>query len=62
MVITGITDSQRTGTIYAMVKTSQFGTGRICAFGRLASGNVPPLRTFTDRATGFARAAGIAIT
>jgi hypothetical protein len=62
MVITGIADSQRTGTIYAMAKTSQFGTGRICAFARLASGNVAPLRTFTDRATGFANAEGIAIT
>ena len=62
MVITGIADSQKTGTIYAMVKTSQFGTGRIFAFARLANGNAAPLRTFTDRATGFAGAAGIAIT
>jgi hypothetical protein len=62
MVITGIADSQLNGTIYAMVKTSQFGTGRINAYGRFANGNVAPLRSFTDRGSGFANAAGIAIT
>ena len=62
MFITGIADSQVNGTIYAMVKTSQFGTGRITAYGRLADGNVAPLRSFTDGGSGFADAAGIAIT
>jgi hypothetical protein len=62
MVITGIADSQLNGTIYAMVKTSQFGTGRINAYGRLAHGNVAPLRSFSDSGSGFANAAGIAIT
>ncbi len=61
MVITGIADSQLSGTIYAMVKTSQFGTGRIYAYGRLADGNATPLRSFTDRGSGFANALGIAI-
>jgi hypothetical protein len=61
MAITGIAESQLNGTIYAMVKTSQFGTGRIYAYGRLADGNVAPLRSFTDPGSGFANAAGIAI-
>jgi hypothetical protein len=61
MVITGIADSQVNGTIFAMVKTSQFGTGRIYAYGRLADGNATPLRSFTDRGSGFANALGIAI-
>jgi hypothetical protein len=61
-VITGITVSQLDGTIYAMVKTSQFGTGVIDAYGQTASGNVPPLRSFTDSQSGFADAAGLAIT
>jgi hypothetical protein len=61
-VITGITGSQVDGTIYAMVKTSQFGTGQINAYGRLATGNAAPLRTFTDATSGFADAAAIAIT
>ena len=62
MVITGIADSQLDGTIYAMVKTSQFGTGQINVYGRLANGNAAPLRSFTDSASGFANAAGITTT
>jgi len=62
MVITGIADSQLNGTIYAMVKTSQLGTGHINAYDRFADGNAAPLRSFTDGASGFANAAGIAIT
>jgi hypothetical protein len=61
-VITGITVSQLDGTIYAMVKASQFGAGVINAYGQTAGGNVPPLRSFTDRQSGFADAAGMTIT
>lgn len=60
-VITGITDSQTDGTIYAMVKTSQFGAGRVNAYARLAQGNVAPLTSFTDASSAFADAAGIAV-
>jgi hypothetical protein len=64
MFITGIADSQLDGTIYAMAGTSEFGggTGRVNAYGRLASGNAAPLRSFTDSGSGFAAAEGIAIT
>ena len=62
MFITGIAGSQVDGTIYAMVQTSQFGgTGRISAYGRLANGNVAPLRSFTDSGSLFDNAEGIAI-
>ena len=62
-VVTGIADSQVDGSIYAMVKSTQFGgSGAIKVFDRLASGNVAPLRSFTDATTGFADAQGIAIT
>lgn len=65
MFITGIAGSQVDGTIYAMVQTARFagsgGTGRINAYGRLANGNVAPLRSFTDSGSLFANAEGIAI-
>jgi len=61
-VITGITDSQTDGTIYAMVKTSQFGAGHVNAYARLAQGNAAPLTSFTDLSSAFADAAGIAVT
>lgn len=60
-VITGIGDSQHDGTIYAMVKDAQWATGRIEAFAESANGDVKPLRTFVDNATGFADAQGIAV-
>ena len=61
-VITGIADSQITGNIYVMVKPSQFsGPAHIAEFGRYANNNTAPIRTFTDRSTGFADAAGIAL-
>lgn len=68
LAITGIAVSQCDGTIYAMAKSSStlddplLNTGRIYAFARWASGNVQPLRSFTDATTGFADSAGIAIT
>ena len=61
-VITGIADSQITGDIYAMVKDAQFGgAGQINVYGRLDNGDVSPRRSFTDPASQFAAAAGIAI-
>ena len=65
--ITGIAVSPCDGTVYAMVKSNgifgpMLSTGRIEAFARWANGNSPPLRSFTDGATGFADATGIAIT
>jgi hypothetical protein len=60
-VITGIADSQRDGTIYVMVKSSQFGQGKISAYDRTASGDAAPMWSFTDRKSGFADGAGIAI-
>jgi hypothetical protein len=61
-VITGIAVSPVTGDIYAMVKPSQYsGPARIEVFGKLAHGNVSPIRSFTDRATQFGDAEGIAI-
>lgn len=60
-VITGIACSQVNGTIYAMVKTSQFGRGRVDAYRRLAAGDSRPLSSFTDRRSGFADAAALAV-
>ena len=44
-----------------MVKTSQFGEGKISAYGRTATGDAAPMWSFTDRKSGFVDAAGIAI-
>jgi hypothetical protein len=60
-VITGIAVSRLDGAIYVMVKSSQFGAGRVVVFGRDASGDIRPLRSFTDRRSGFVNAAGLAI-
>lgn len=60
-VITGLAVSQSDGTIYAMVKSSQFAAGHINAYAQLAQGDAAPLRSFTDAGSGFADAAGIAI-
>ncbi len=60
-VITGIAVSRTDGTIYAMVKSSPFGTGHVNAYARLAQGNVAPLRSFTDSVSAFADAEGIAV-
>jgi len=60
-VITGIAASPADGTIYAMVKTSQFGTGHVNAYARFAAGNVAPLTSFTDASSAFVDAAGIAV-
>ena len=61
-VITGIADSQVTGDIYVMVKASQFsGLAVVSVFGRLDSGNVRPLRSFTDVSSDFQDAEGIAV-
>lgn len=61
-LLTGIAVSPSNGTIYAMAKNSQFGTGRINAYGRAATGNVAPLRSFTNSSSSFRNAEGIAVT
>ncbi len=62
-VITGIADSQVDGNIYVMAKADEFdGPGTVLVFDRLANGNVAPRRSFTDAATGFRSAMGIALT
>lgn len=61
-VITGIAGSQVDGTIYVLTKAAPFSSpGSILAFDRLASGNTPPRRTFTDSGTGLADGLGIAV-
>lgn len=60
-VITGLAVSRSTGTIYAMVKSSQFGAGQVNAYASLAQGNAAPLHSFTDAGSAFTDAAGIAI-
>ncbi|HLX52269.1 MAG TPA: hypothetical protein VKS82_28405 [Streptosporangiaceae bacterium] len=60
--LTGIAVSPSNGTIYAMAKNSEFGPGRIDAYGRTATGNAAPLRSFTDSSSGFKNAEGIAVT
>jgi hypothetical protein len=62
--ITGVTSSQCDGTIYTMVHTSTsgFGPARIYAFGRSATGNAAPLRSFTDRHSHFRNARGLTVT
>jgi hypothetical protein len=60
-VVTGVAVSQSSGDIFAMVKAAQFGgPAAVEVFGRQANGNEAPLRTFTDRSTGFKEAEGIA--
>lgn len=61
--ITGITVSGCNGFIYAMAHTSSYGFGpaRVYVYARLAHGNVRPLRSFTDRHTGFDDAQGLVI-
>jgi hypothetical protein len=61
-VITGIAVSPGTGEVYVLVKSAEFGgAGHIEVFSGEASGNVAPLRTFTDAENAFAQAMGIAI-
>ncbi|MET8162295.1 hypothetical protein ABZT47_38555 [Sphaerisporangium sp. NPDC005289] len=61
-VITGIVGSQVDGTIYVLTKAAAFdGPGSILAFDRLADGNTPPRRTFTDGGTGLRDGMGIAV-
>jgi LPXTG-motif cell wall-anchored protein len=61
-VVTGLAVSPTSGDVYAMVKPSLFaGPAHMAVFSRNATGNVAPVRTFTDTASGFANAMGIAI-
>jgi DNA-binding beta-propeller fold protein YncE len=59
--VTGIAVSPSTGEIYVMVKRGQFGPGEIDVFARGANGDVAPERTFSDAASSFTDAQGIAI-
>ncbi|MEW9531799.1 hypothetical protein [Microbispora sp. NPDC049125] len=61
-VITGISGSQVDGTVYVLTKAAPFDSpGSILAFDRLADGNTPPRRTFTDGGTGLRDGLGIAV-
>jgi hypothetical protein len=61
-VITGIAVSQLTGDIYSMVKASQFaGPAQVEVFDPSANGNATPVRSFTDAASEFPNAQGIAL-
>lgn len=60
-VITGIAVGPVSGTIYAMVKSSQLGAGHIDAYPEYAQGNTPPSRSFTDVSSAFTDAMGIAV-
>lgn len=61
-VVTGIAGSQVDGTIYVLTKAALFDSpGSILAFDRLAGGNTPPRRTFTDGGTGLRDGLGIAV-
>jgi hypothetical protein len=61
-VVTGIASSPTTGAVFVMVKASQFGgPAAVEVFGRHADGDAAPLRSFTDRETGFEDAQGIAV-
>ncbi len=61
-VVTGIAESQKSGDVFVMVKATQFGgPAAVEVFGRHAKGNAAPLRSFTDRSTGFRDGEGIAV-
>jgi hypothetical protein len=62
-VITGIADSQLSGEIYVLVKQAQFASPSLVeAFARTASGNIAPMRVFTDANSRLPDAEGIALT
>ncbi|MFB9247772.1 hypothetical protein ACFFWE_05995 [Sphaerisporangium melleum] len=61
-VITGIAGSQVDGTIYVLTKAAAFNSpGSILAFDRLADGDTPPRRVFTDGGTALRDGMGIAL-
>jgi len=61
-VVTGLAVSRRTGRVYAMVRTAQFGgSGKVESFHATDHGNAAPIASFTDTVTGFADAEGIAV-
>jgi hypothetical protein len=61
-VVTGVAASARNGNIYVLAKSSQFGgTASVEVFSPSASGNIAPLRTFTDASTVLADGQGIAL-
>ena len=61
-LITGLASSPATGDTYVLAKSAEFsGAGEVLRFGPAACGDVAPLSTFTDAATGFSSAMGIAV-
>jgi hypothetical protein len=59
---TGIAVDPATGLIYVLIKKAQFfSSGIVEVFAATASGNVAPIRTFTDSHTNFAEGQGLAI-
>ena len=61
LVVTGLADDPCQGNIYALSADSVFGkSGRVLVFGRLAQGNVAPLRRFTETDTHLADSRGMA--
>ena len=61
LVVTGLADDPCQGSIYALSADSVFGkSGQVLVFGRLAQGNVAPLRRFTEINTHLADSLGMA--
>jgi hypothetical protein len=61
-VITGLAASPVDGNLYVLAKSAEFGSaGTVLVFGRTASGNASPLRSFTDASTGLSGGMGIAL-
>lgn len=60
--IYGLAGSPQTGEVFVMSNPSPFSTtgASVIVFARLANGNVPPLRSFTDSNTALEEAFGIA--
>ena len=59
--ISGLAVSDRDGDLYVMSRTGSSVSGQIYVYASDAKGNVPPLRSFVDKATGFTSAQGIGI-
>jgi hypothetical protein len=60
-LITGLAGDQQTGEIFVLSTNSGLSTPTMVhVYGRFANGNVPPLRSFTDRTSGLLNAQGIA--
>jgi hypothetical protein len=61
-VVTGVGENPQTGELFVLAKDAQFGgAGQIDVYASDAQGDAAPVRSFTDAASSFANAAGIAI-